>query len=323
VQKEQIYNAAVARIDARRHAARLEQERRTDEIMRRIPEAVELDRQLRSVCMRVFEAAGKEDREKRLAAIQKQTAEADRMLRAILTANGYPEDYLDIHYSCPICNDSGFHEGRRCECLQREISALAADAINQESQLALSQFDTFSLQYYSDLPQNEAAAMQRILQHCKNYAELFTPGESDSLLMLGKPGLGKTHLSLAIASVLIERGFTVIYDSVGALLHKLELEHFGRSKSEEDTLSSVLECDLLILDDFGTEFDTAFTQSQIYTILNSRMNARRATIINTNLTLEELRAHYGERIFSRLVTSKIMQFYGKDIRLKKRQGGST
>lgn len=323
MQKEQIYDTAVARIDARRHAARLEQERRTDEIMQKIPEAAELDRQLRSVCMRVFEAAGKDDREKRLAAIQKQTAEADRMLRSILAANGYPEDYLDVHYSCPICNDSGFHEGRRCECLQREISAISAELINQQSQLALSRFETFSMQYYSDLPPKESAAMQRIFQHCKNYAELFQPGEATNLLMLGNTGLGKTHLSLAIASVLIERGFTVIYDSAGALLHKLELEHFGRSQTDEDTLSSVLECDLLILDDFGTEFDTSFTQSQIYTILNSRMNARHATIVNTNLTLAELKSHYGERVFSRLVTGTIMQFYGKDIRLKKRQGGST
>lgn len=323
MQKEQIYDTAVARIDARRHAARLEQERRTDEIMQKIPEAAELDRQLRSVCMRVFEAAGKDDREKRLAAIQKQTAEADRMLRSILAANGYPEDYLDVHYSCPICDDSGFHEGRRCECLQREISAISAELINQQSQLALSRFETFSMQYYSDLPPKESAAMQRIFQHCKNYAELFQPGEATNLLMLGNTGLGKTHLSLAIASVLIERGFTVIYDSAGALLHKLELEHFGRSQTDEDTLSSVLECDLLILDDFGTEFDTSFTQSQIYTILNSRMNARHATIVNTNLTLAELKSHYGERVFSRLVTGTIMQFYGKDIRLKKRQGGST
>ena len=291
--------------------------------MQKIPEAAELDRQLRSVCMRVFEAAGKDDREKRLAAIQKQTAEADRMLRSILAANGYPEDYLDVHYSCPICDDSGFHEGRRCECLQREISAISAELINQQSQLSLSRFETFSMQYYSDLPPKESAAMQRIFQHCKNYAELFQPGEATNLLMLGNTGLGKTHLSLAIASVLIERGFTVIYDSAGALLHKLELEHFGRSQTDEDTLSSVLECDLLILDDFGTEFDTSFTQSQIYTILNSRMNARHATIVNTNLTLAELKSHYGERVFSRLVTGTIMKFYGKYIRLKKRQGGST
>ena len=323
MQKEQIYNAAVARIDTRRLNARLEQERRTDEIMRKIPEAVELDRQLRSVCMRIFDAAGKEDRDKRLAAIQKQTAEADQILRQILVANGYPADYLDIHYTCPICNDTGFHEGRRCECLQREISAISAEAINQESQLSLSSFSTFSLSYYDDLSPEEQRSMRSIFQSCQSFASEFTPMQSGSILMHGATGLGKTHLSLAIASVVISRGYTVIYDSTGALLHKLEQEHFGRGKPDEDTLGTVLECDLLILDDFGTEFDTSFSRAQIYTILNSRMNARRSTIVNTNLTYKQLNERYGDRIVSRLLTWESMPFLGEDIRKKKRQGGST
>ena len=114
MQKEEVYREAMSRIDARRTAARVEQERRSDEIMRRIPEAVELERQLRSVCMRVFDAADSQDRTARIRNIQQQAAQADAILRQILQKHGYPADYLDVHYSCPVCNDSGFTGGKRC-----------------------------------------------------------------------------------------------------------------------------------------------------------------------------------------------------------------
>ena len=245
------------------------------------------------------------------------------MLRAILTANGYPADYLDTHYACAACSDTGFVSGRRCACLQREITNVAAEAFRQESQLTLTSFDSFSLSYYRDLPKEKYEAMVRSFQYCKTYAEQFQPGHSGSMLIFGSTGIGKTHLSLAIASVLIASGYTVIYDSAGALLHKLEQEHFGRGSAEEDTLDTLRSCDLLIIDDFGTEFETSFTRSQIYTILNSRMNAGRAVIVNTNLTPEEIGSRYGDRVLSRLITGRIMEFYGKDIRLQKRTGGST
>ena len=166
--------------------------------------------------------------------------------------------------------------------------------------------------------------MEQIFLRCRSYAEHFETLSSPSLLMHGGTGLGKTHLSLAIASVLLQRGFSVVYDSAGELLHRLEREHFGKSGSEssEDSMDTVLSCDLLILDDFGMEFDTSFSRAQIYTIINSRMNARRPIILNTNLTTAQLQERYGDRILSRLLTWDFMHFCGKDIRLKKRKGGS-
>ena len=160
--------------------------------------------------------------------------------------------------------------------------------------------------------------MEQNLAVCKAYADSFSPERSGSLLMSGNTGLGKTHLSLAIANALLQRGVHVIYDSIGSLLHILEQEHFGRGDSDSDTLSTVLDCDLLILDDFGTEFRTSFSRSMIYTILNSRMNAGKPMIVNTNLTLGEIREEYGDRVVSRLISaSQMLAFYGRDIRIQK------
>ena len=137
------------------------------------------------------------------------------------------------------------------------------------------------------------------------------------MFLWGGTGLGKTHLSLAIANEVLQKGYSVIYDSAINLMHTLDQEQFRRTKESSDTLPSLLECDLLILDDFGTEFDTAFSRSMMYTIINSRVNARKPMIINTNLTPTEMKARYGDRIASRLSSSsQILPFYGEDIRMK-------
>lgn len=319
MRREQIFAAAMNRIEEKRLRARAEQERRTDEIIRKIPETAAIERQIRSVCLSVLQIADDKNRAERVEQIRKQTEEADAMMRKILTANGYPADYLDLQFSCSECNDSGFVNGKRCRCLNHEIAVISAEQMNARSRLSLCSFDSFSLRYYDDLPQEQRRTMERILQHCRQYAEDFTPGVSGNLLMMGETGLGKTHLSLSIASVVLEKGFSVIYDSVGSLLHTLEQEHFRDGGSSGDTLETLLDCDLLILDDFGTEFDTSFTRSLLYTILNSRMNAAKPCIVNTNLTAAEIQGTYGDRILSRLLSSEVLRFYGKDIRLKKRQ----
>ncbi|MCR5306659.1 MAG: ATP-binding protein [Oscillospiraceae bacterium] len=316
--REQIFAAAMNRIEDRRLRAQHEQERRTDEIMQKIPEAVTLERQLRSVCLSVMQIADGEKRAERLRQIQKQSEDANGMMRKLLLANGFPEDYLDTHYSCENCSDSGFVNGERCACLQHEIAVISAEQMNARSRLSLCSFESFSLRYYDDLPKEERSAMQRVFGRCRQYAEEFDPAGSGNLLMIGGTGLGKTHLSLSIASVLLEKGFSVIYDSVGSLLHTLEQEHFHHSEASGDTLETLLDCDLLILDDFGTEFDTSFSRSALYTVLNSRINAGKAMIVNTNLSSSEIQESYGDRILSRLLSSEILLFYGKDIRLKKR-----
>ncbi len=316
--QESIYAEAMRRIDERRQRARLTQEQHTTEIEEKIPDIALIHQQLRENCFAIMQIVKREDRQKQLAEMQRSSAEAETMIQDFLAAYGYPADYLDTNYSCVKCNDSGFVDGRPCECLRREIGRVGAERMNASNQLPLCRFETFSLEYYKELPLEQQQAMQQIYERCKAYAEEFSL-HSYSLLLRGKTGLGKTHLSLAIAGVLLEKGFSVVYDSSGHLLRQVEKEHFSREQHTDDTMQVLLECDLLIWDDFGTEFDTAFTRSAIYNIINGRLLSHKPMILNTNLTLEALQDRYGDRIISRLISTCLqMQFFGKDVRLQKR-----
>lgn len=319
--QREIYAEAIARIDKRRQQARLMQERHTDEIREKFPEAVEIERQLRSTCFAVMSAARDTDdsaRQKRISDIRKKTETAEKMLQEILVANGYPKDYLAVQYTCPDCSDSGFVNGVPCSCLKREIAKIGAEKMNANAMLSLCSFDSFSLDYYRNLPEEQFAAMQKIYTQCLEYAEHFSP-QAPSIFMRGRTGLGKTHLSLSIANVVLEHGWSVIYDSASALLRKIENEKFARTPDAQasDTMGLLLDCDLLIFDDFGTEFDTAFTKSAIYTLFNGRLSAGKPTIISTNLDLDDVQERYGDRIVSRLIASCLnMNFYGSDIRIQ-------
>ncbi|MBQ8922763.1 MAG: ATP-binding protein [Oscillospiraceae bacterium] len=315
--REQIYAQATAALQERRRHAQQEQERRSDQIEREIPETLELNRHLRATCTAILQAAQSGNPQERLRQIEQRSLEADAMLRQLLTAHGYPADYLDLHYACPDCSDTGFVSGVPCACLKKEIGRISAEQLNVQSGLKLSSFERFSLSYYRDLPAEQQQAMAKVLQACKRYAADFAPGKAGNLLMFGGTGLGKTHLSLSIAKEILDKGYSVVYDATGSLLHILEREKFGRAE-QDDTMQLLLECDLLILDDFGTEQDSSLNRSMIYTLLNSRINSGRAMIVNTNLDHAEIRTRYGDRILSRLLfTSEILHFYGKDIRMQK------
>ena len=317
--QEEIYAQAIRRIQERRREAERLQETRTVQIQCEIPETAELDRQLRSACLDIMHVLGKPDNQQRLAAIERHCKEADSMLRQLLTLHGYPEDYLDLHYSCPVCDDTGFTGGKPCQCLKQEIGRVGTEALNARSQLSLSKFSDFSLSYYADLPSEQYYTMQQVFAACQQYAADFSPETAGNLYLCGGTGLGKTHLSLAIANEVLQKGYNVIYDSAINLMHTLDQEQFRKTRESEDTLPALLGCDLLILDDFGTEFDTAFSRSMLYTIINSRVNARRPMIVSTNLNSQEVKERYGDRILSRLLSSsRILPFFGKDIRLHRK-----
>ena len=172
-----------------------------------------------------------------------------------------------------------------------------------------SKFSNFNTDLY---PEADRENMREILEFCIGYAQQFSP-DSKSLLFFGRTGLGKTHLSLAIASAAIERGYGVIYGSSQNFLNQIQDEAFGRK--DGDSLNAILDCDLLILDDFGTEFTSSYISSAVYNIINTRILRGKPTIINTNLSLSEINSTYGERIFSRIIGNYVIkQFTGKDIR---------
>lgn len=241
----------------------------------------------------------------------------------ILERIGLQPSVLEPVFVCEKCSDTGYIELDNrtvvCDCLKRLMSDIACEKLNAASPLQLCTFDTFSLDYYSDKPDASGSVpfnrMSNIFNYCRDYADNFSLS-SRSIVMRGATGLGKTHLSLAIANEVIRKGMSVVYVSAPDILSKLEREHFSyQYRDEEDTFNSLLKCDLLIIDDLGTEFVTPFTVSTVYNLFNSRILSGKPMIMNTNLTVNELLTTYSQRFVSRLMGScDKLDFIGEDIR---------
>jgi len=316
--KYEQFQEAMRTIQARRTAANALAEARTREVNERFPQIREINSRLSDTAMELFhvlQAGG--DTQEQIEQIRRRNLEGQRIVRQMLLANGLPEDYLELHYTCPKCDDTGYANGCYCDCLKRELGRLAIEEMNRHAQVKLCSFDSFSLEYYRNDPACYET-MRRILAFCKRYAAQFD-SHAPSLLLSGNTGLGKTHLSLAIASEVMQKGYGVLYDSVINLLRRVEREHFGRGEAGADTLEILLTCDLLILDDLGAEFDSSFYVSTVYNIINTRLNCGLPTIISTNLTLKELESRYSERFASRIAGYYgKLEFLGNDVRVQKR-----
>ncbi len=314
-----IYSKALSILQNRRSKAQAELVKRKEYIYNINNHAKQIHMQLGSTAVKLAKAVlNGNDVSSNVKRLKEENLKFQKELQEILSANNLPSDYLDVKYRCEKCSDTGFIDGKMCNCLKDILKKQTYDQLNKVSPLDLSSFDDFSLDYYSDTPQAESSIvpkkrMQKIFDYCFSYAEKFRKN-SPTLLMQGNTGLGKTHLSLAIAKTVIEKGYAVIYSSAPALLTKLEREHFSKN-IDDDTLNHLLDCDLLILDDLGTEFETKFTAATIYNILNSRMLSSKPTIISTNLSLTDLEQAYTGRFVSRIIgNSHRLEFLGKDIR---------
>lgn len=312
------YRIAKEAIDRRRAEAVSESERRRAELHLRCPEAEEIDRALRKTGMALFRAACEGG--KGSAAFQKVMEENRSLIEAreaLLLSLGLPADYTEVHYTCPTCGDSGYVDIKMCDCLRRELVLAGFRSSGLGTLIERQSFDNFSLDYYSDTPEN-AAQMKRVLAFVRRYAEGFT-AKSGNLLFLGGTGLGKTHLSTAVARVAIERGFDVRYESAQSVFSAFEEERFrSRREGEEAKTEKYFSVDLLILDDLGTEASTAFTDSCLYNLINTRLIESRPTVISTNLTSDGLVARYGERVVSRLFGEYCpLHFVGGDVRRQK------
>lgn len=315
-----VYEKAEKELAARRSKAEKERELHHSEVIEKFPEIAELERQMAVCGLEAAKAIGmkKGRSEEFIEHLKNHNLSAQRRRAEILKQAGYPDDYLETKYSCPVCRDTGVIEGRMCPCYKNLVRTIAYDRLSRISPITVSTFEDFSLDYYPEAPLESGVVPRRLMagnyRYCKNYADDFSL-RSPSLILYGATGLGKTHLSLAIAGEVINKGFGVIYGSAQNLLNRLENEKFGRSGQDGDTMSLLLECDLLILDDLGAEFSTAFTLSAIYNIINSRMLSSLPTIISTNLEPGELDKKYDQRIASRILGSFTpVYFCGRDIR---------
>lgn len=318
-----VYQAVMEKLNLQRVAAEQESHRRRDDFYAACPRAAEIERMLSHTAVQAAKAVlGSGNSGKILAKLKENNLALQEERRQLLASAGLPEDYLQPHYQCPKCEDTGYIDGRMCSCLKEFLRKEAYRRLNDSTPLSLCTFDSFSLSYYpdtSDSPDRPSPRAQigKILSYCRRYAANFSP-DSPSLLMQGGTGLGKTHLSLSIANEAIERGFGVIYGSTQNLASSLEKERFRRD-SDDETNQMLLSCDLLILDDLGTEFSTSFIDAAIYNIVNTRLMSKRPTIISTNLSLREMETRYTERFVSRIIGSYIrLFFYGSDVRQQRR-----
>ncbi|HIS69510.1 MAG TPA: ATP-binding protein [Candidatus Gallacutalibacter stercoravium] len=320
-----VYEAATNILTQRRREAQAGAEQRRRDLYARFPRAEEIERELSSTAVRAARSVlnhGNVAQE--LRQLKESNLALQRELAGLLQSANLPQDYLEPHFACAACKDTGYIDGRMCACLRQLLRNEAYRRLNALSPLSLSTFDNFSLEYYDTAPLREGAAsprrrMEDILGYCQRYAQSFSPA-SPNLLLQGATGLGKTHLSLAIANAAIEKGFGVVYGSTQNIVSKLEKERFGRGAEEdEDSEAHLISCDLLILDDLGTEFTTSFSTAAVYNCINSRIMAGRPTIISTNLSMRELEKSYSERFVSRIMGHYVrLEFLGRDVRQRRR-----
>ena len=319
--KSELYQEALRTVGARRQMARARAEDARAEAEAAIPALrhAEEEVRVRGIRCALAGAAGK-DRAETAAAL----ADARKQLTALLAASGRPADALEPHFTCPNCQDTGTVDGHTCSCVRKVMQQLRRKEIEQLSSLSIASFDTMELRYYPNRTDEKLDGairpyMAGLLEELRDYAKDFDHN-SESLMLLGNAGLGKTHAALAIAGIVLEKDFDVIYVSSPDFFSKLEALHFGADPGgeEETLLQTAAGADLLILDDLGTEFNSNFFLSTLYSRLNNRLGAHRPTIVTTNITdgalLEKL---YTEKISSRLSAFIPCLFAGDDIRTQK------
>ncbi|MCH5190419.1 MAG: ATP-binding protein [Oscillospiraceae bacterium] len=323
---KELYEKALTQIKKRRADAEKLAEERKAELEEKCPDLKYINKKLMNtgnLIVKALSAKSGEEVVDILLKLRKDNIELNKEKKAILTAMGLPEDYLDVHYTCEKCSDTGFYEERDeikgvsygtklCSCHIDMLKKLASEEMSMQTPLELSSFDDFDLSYYKN-DKETLEQMKYIFKTCVSYSQNFDL-DSPSLLFYGRTGLGKTHLSLSIANEIIHKGFNVIYGSVNNFFAKIEYEKFNKG-NDTYTLDLLCSADLLILDDLGMEFATPFTNSALYTVINTRICRNLPTIISTNLSPDELRDKYHESIVSRIVgTFETLEFLGKDIR---------
>ncbi len=321
---KRIYDKARSVLEKRREDAEYLAKKRHDDVCSQHPEILAIEEEMRKQGLSIVKAIGMgADAKSYIEKLAAENLTAQAKKAAILKSMGLPDDYLKISYNCPVCEDKGFTDGKICDCHKQLLEQLAFKELSSKAPLSKCTFETFNLKYYSDSIDRKfgiapRVKMGEIFEYCKDYADNFSKS-SESLFMHGSTGLGKTHLSLAVAGVVINKGFGVIYGSAQNLLTKLENEKFGKTVvSDVPAEEAMLECDLLIIDDLGAEFSTPFTVSAVYNIVNTRISEGKPTIISTNLTPKELEDKYSQRITSRIIgTYTSLMFCGKDIRQQK------
>lgn len=315
---------ARAALEAERTRNQDEHQRRQMQVYARIPEINEIDLTMRRQMTELVRLTLSKDAQmvQRLNALKNENLNLQRRRTELLKNAGYGADYLDEIYSCPICHDTGSVKGEVCRCLKRYYNR----ELTKDLGVLMSgneSFERFNLSLYpmtvdpltNLIPRD---TMTKVFGVCKNFAENFS-SESHNLLLQGSTGLGKTYLSACIAKVVAEKGFSVCYDTAVNALGCYETAHFSRDTEEgiaaAQRIKRMESCDLMILDDLGTEMINAASQSALYTLINNRLTNGRKTIISTNFSNADIQNRYYPQTASRILGDFMrLPFVGNDIR---------
>ena len=269
----------------------------------------ELSRKYRELIASTFGGKAPSKKETRAIAVDHLASRAE-----LLVQSGFPVDYLELKYHCSKCSDEGFIQGKMCSCYRKALNKEAAGHTKLAKLMEDQTFKTFKMDLY---PEEGGARrnMERIFNRVKEYAENFSE-RSGNLLFTGGTGVGKTFLSSAVARHVIDKGFSVVYDSIANIIDEFEAVKFNKKPINLDKYDT---CDLLIIDDLGTELVTQYSESVVYTLLNNRINMRKPMIVSTNIDGERMGEIYSQSIVSRLSGEfMILPFKGTDLRQRRK-----
>ena len=317
------YDAIMREYDRRQYHNYRIQCARKDEIYQKIPRIREIEESISSFSMaqaeKLFLSEERDSADPNaLEDLRRGLASLRQEKELLLKQNGYPADYLEMHYTCPVCRDTGYVGSRKCDCFRREEIRLLYSSSRLEEALAKENFSTLSFDVYDE---EQRAAMPAIIDACRLFVQTFD-GKFQNLMLYGPVGTGKTFLTNCIAKELLDRSHSVVYFTAFQLFELLSPSHTEENDLRQRS-EAVLDSDLLILDDLGTEMLNTFTVSRLFQVLNERALRRRSTIISTNLSLKDFRDLYSERIFSRITSSyTLLKFTGSDIRIRRKISGS-
>lgn len=319
------YNTILREYDSRQLKNRHELDMRISKVYEEIPELKEIDERIVANSIADTKKLLMGD-ESVLEKLKEDNLDLSMKKIELLCEHGYSSDYLSLKYTCPDCKDTGFIGHEKCHCFKQAIVDLVYSQSNVKNSIAAENFDTFSFQYYSNDYVEETTKLtpyanaHKIVNTCKNFIKDFDR-KYENILLYGNTGVGKTFLANSIAKELLDSAHTVIYLTAFQLFDILEKNKFGKNDDNYDAKNQfeyILDCDLLIIDDLGTELNNSFVSSQLYLCINERHLRQKSTIISTNLSWNDLKENYSERIFSRITSNYILlKIVGEDIRLKK------
>ena len=303
-----------------------EAESRRYQLTAAIPRLGEIDRELRSTAAKAMRIAFESNNTAaEIETLKQKNLALQAEKQKLLLQNGYPADYLSPIYTCPDCKDTGYMDGEKCHCLKQAIIDTIYTQSNVKNILERENFSVFSYDYYSDTQKDPKTGLtsletaKRAVAECERFIADFGT-TSQNLLFYGNTGVGKTFFTNCIAKELLEKSYSVIYFTAFQLFDILSKGVFEKDADAIAAHQNIFDCDLLIIDDLGTELSNAFTVSQLFLCVNERILREKSTIISTNLNLVELRDLYSERTFSRISNNyNIIKLFGDDIRIQKRK----